>query len=84
MSEGTTVRICHETHRKLKRMAAQADEPLTTILDQAIEAYRRQRFLDDANASFAALKKNKRQWEHEQREREAWDTTLSDGLEDNG
>ncbi len=54
---------------------------MTEVLDQAIELYRRQRFLSGLNADFAALQQDKTTWEEELAEREAWDSTLTDGLE---
>jgi len=50
------------------------------ILETAIEAYRRQRFLEDCNSAFAALRRNPKAWAEEQEERNTWNATLSDGL----
>ncbi len=55
---------------------------MQSILDRAIEAYRRERFLREANADFAALKKNRKAWREELAERKLWERTLSDGLDD--
>ena len=55
---------------------------MTEILDKAIEAYRRARFLAGLNEDFAALRQNRAAWEEEQQERRAWDATLADGLEE--
>ena len=55
---------------------------MTEILDKAIEFYRGQRFLDGLNADFAALRQNKAAWKEELTERDSWDATLADGLED--
>ena len=41
-----TVRINPDTHAKLKALCDQTGETIPTVLDQAIEHYRRQRFLD--------------------------------------
>jgi hypothetical protein len=57
---------------------------MTKILDEAIEAYRRQQFLAGLNADFAALRKNRAAWEEEQAERKAWDATLADGIDTPG
>jgi hypothetical protein len=48
---------------------------------KAVEAYRRQRFLEESNRAFAALRTDPETWKTEQAEREAWDMTLADGLE---
>ncbi len=51
-------------------------------LTKAIELYRRQICLRKANESFAAMHKDSKAWEHELKERGAWDSTLLDGMED--
>ncbi|MEO8097820.1 MAG: toxin-antitoxin system protein [Acidobacteriota bacterium] len=76
------VRIDIETHEVLKRLAEQEKEPMQSILAKAIERYRRARFLDGANADFAALKKRPKDWQSYLAEREAWDSTLEDGLKE--
>jgi hypothetical protein len=53
---------------------------MQSVLDRAIEQYRRERFLRAANADFAALKQDAKSWKQELRDRELWDQTLSDGL----
>ena len=55
--------------------------PSTTVLKKAIESYRRQAFLEEANAAFAALRADSRAWAEEQQEREVWDQAIGDGLE---
>jgi hypothetical protein len=53
------------------------------ILERAIEGYRRERFLEEVNAAYAALRQNSKEWKEMQAERRQWETTLGDGLEDN-
>lgn len=48
---------------------------------RAIEHYRRQKFLERINADYAALRADPEAWREEQEERDAWDSTLMDGLE---
>ena len=55
---------------------------MSAVLEKAIETYRRQKFLEEANASYAALKANRKKWNEEIAERELWDSTNADGLED--
>lgn len=50
------------------------------ILEKAVELYRRQRFLDESNRAFAALRTDPKKWRAEQAERQAWDTTSADDL----
>lgn len=78
----TTVRVSEPTHRALRELSEQLDESMQGILDQAIEDYRRKRLLERANAAYAALRGNPEAWKDEQAEREAWEATLPDGLDD--
>ncbi len=77
-----TVRIHQETHSSLKEMARQTGEAMADILAKALEEYRRQRFLQGLAEDFAALRNDPQAWDEELRERQAWDATLGDGLED--
>jgi predicted transcriptional regulator len=77
-----TVRIHPGTHVKLKELADQSGQSMTDVVEQAVEALRRQRFLEALNADFAALRGDVRAWKEELAERKAWDRTLADGLED--
>jgi len=45
------------------------------------DTHRHQYFLKGLAADFAALRRDPAAWGEELREREAWDATLSDGLE---
>ena len=79
---GTTVRISLAAHKKLRSLADQTGESMQTVLDRALETYRRQQFLEQANIAFAALRENSTEWKAEQEERLLWETTLGDGLGD--
>lgn len=79
---GSTVRIRKETQNILRELATQTGKPMQTILDLAIEEYRRQRFLREANEAYAALRKSPKAWKSELAEREEWDATMADSQED--
>ena len=74
------VRISPRAHQLLRQLAKDADESMQSILDKAIERYRRQEFLRAANRDYAALKRNPKRWKEELRERELWEQTLADGI----
>ncbi len=76
-----TVRIKRETQDILRELANNEGKPMQTILDLAIEGYRRQRFLQEANEAYAALRNNPQAWKAELAERREWDTTMADGQE---
>jgi predicted transcriptional regulator len=77
-----TVRIRKETQDILRELASNEGKPMQAILDLAIEEYRRQRFLQEANAAYAALRNNPKTWKAELVERKEWDETMADGQED--
>jgi len=73
-------RISEQVLKMLKEIASLTGESRQEILLKALDAYKRQRFLEQANAAFAALKAAREEWEIEQEERKAWDVTLNDDL----
>jgi len=78
----TTVRLGSSAKEALRELSAQSGDPMSAVLEKAIECYRRQRFLEEANAAFATLRLDPEAWQHEQEERQAWEATLGDGLSD--
>lgn len=76
-----TVRIGEKSHKALRELAERSGESMQAVLTHAIEAYRRERFLESANAAFEALRKDQEAWRREQEERAEWDATLSDTQE---
>ena len=62
-------------------MLARAEgKPMLALLDEAVEALRRQRFLEQVNAANASLRTDPQAWEAVETERREWDATLADGL----
>lgn len=76
----TTVRISETTRELLRSLAEAEGVAMQTVLERAVEIYRRRRFLDQVNTAYAALRGNDRAWADVAKEREGWDATLSDGL----
>ncbi len=79
MGYGTT-RISTASHDVLRRLSKAEGKPMLALLDEAVEALRRQRFLDHVNAAYATLRADPRAWKAVEAERQAWDATLADGL----
>jgi predicted transcriptional regulator len=77
----STVRISDSSHRALRELAEREHAPLQTVLERAIENYRRDRFLDAVNSTFAALRSETSAWHVEVGERDEWDRTNRDGDE---
>ena len=77
----TSIRIDEQALAVLRELARRQRQPVQTVLKQAIDSYRREKFLEEANAAFAALRSNPEAWVEEQQERDLWDQTAGDGLE---
>ena len=80
--ESPTIRVSKATHELLRAMAAEADTTMAAVVDEAVRAYRRRKFWDDYRASYEALRGDPESWAAHLRERDDWDATLGDGLED--
>jgi hypothetical protein len=76
-----TIRITNESRDTVRELARETGLRQREILDLAVEAYRRQLFLKNANSAFAALRAQPTAWGAEQAERDAWDGALGDGIE---
>ncbi len=77
----TMVRVTDETRVALRYLAEDMNEPMQQVLAKAVEAYRRQRILEQTNAAYAVLRSDQQMWQEVLDERAAWDVTLTDGLE---
>jgi predicted transcriptional regulator len=74
-----TIRISESSRSALREISQRDNKPMQAVLEQAIEAYRRQTFLVDLSSDFAALRENEPEWQAEKVERAAWDIALADG-----
>lgn len=79
--ENPNIRISPHSKSVLRNIAKHEGKSMQAVLDEAIEHYQRDKFLDEVNAAFATLKSDAKAWKEEQAERALWDKTLSDGLE---
>jgi predicted transcriptional regulator len=77
----TTIRISKATQELLHTLASQDNTSMQAIVEQAIEHYRRQRFLAGLSSDFTKLRENNKSWHDELQERQQWDITLNDGEE---
>jgi hypothetical protein len=78
-----TVRISEKARKTLRDLAAESGESMQAVLDRAVEEYRRQRFFDELNAGYEALRRDPEAWAEYQKELALWDATLMDGLDSN-
>ena len=78
---GFTVRLGERAHATLRALALRDHQSMAAVLDRALEAYRRQRMLEDLNAAYGRLRQDPAAWAEVEAERRLWDGTLGDGLE---
>ncbi len=79
---GSTVRVTEQTRAAVRALAEEMGEPMQDVIAKAVEAYRRQRILERTNSAYAALRADSRRWQEERDEREIWEITAADGIED--
>ena len=77
----STVRISTHGRDLLGQLAKQTGSKMTDILDAALENYRRQHFLQQANLAYAAQAEDPVALEDCHDEMKSLDGTLGDGLE---
>jgi hypothetical protein len=73
------IRVPDSTYQTIRELAGEGS--MQDVVVRAVEAYRRQRIIDQANEAYAALRQDPVAWSREQAEREEWDVTAGDGLE---
>ena len=77
-----SVRISSSSYQILKTLSKGKGQSMQSVIDQAIEDLRRRKMLEATNLAFSALKADKATWQDEIAEREIWENTLLDGVED--
>jgi len=73
-------RILDSDHALLQELAAITGKQQQEIIHEALEAFNRDRMLDEINAAFAAVKRDESAWREEQAERTTWDAASTDGV----
>jgi hypothetical protein len=77
-----TTRISEEAREILRKLSDEENCTMQKIIEKALEEYRRKQFLEKSNRAYARLRQNQQEWQEEKREREAWNNTQSDGLDE--
>ena len=80
--QSAMVRVTQSTHVLLRAISEQTGETMQSILEEVVRERHKALFWETTNAAFASLKADKEAWNGMVSEREAWDETLSDGMED--
>jgi predicted transcriptional regulator len=77
--QSTTIRVRSQTHKTLARLAKENHSSMQAVLNEALEAYRREVFLRRTNRAYAELRNDAAAWARYEKELEAWDGALEDG-----
>jgi predicted DNA-binding protein len=80
MTQYTTVRVSVETRDQLRALAEASGQSMSTVLREAVERLRRDRFLREVAASYAALREDPSAAAELDAEYHSWESTLGDGL----
>jgi hypothetical protein len=75
------LRVAAQTHETIRAIAEGKGTTMQQVVEEAVEAYRRQMILDASNAAYARLLQSG-EGREAAGELQAWDVTLADGLED--
>lgn len=75
------VRVNESTHAIINSLAKELGESMQSIVDKAVERYKREIFLESLNQDFKRLRENEEDWVSELEERKLWENTLLDGVE---
>ena len=75
------VRISDHTREALREIAHAEKDSMQSVLEKAVEQYRRRRLFDELDAAYAKLQEDPEAWRSLQDERRVWDATLGDGLD---
>ncbi|MBM3224307.1 MAG: toxin-antitoxin system protein [Candidatus Tectomicrobia bacterium] len=78
----TTIRVSLHIRDVLQELAQTSGNSMQAVLEQAVERYRRQQLLEATNAAYATLRAAPDAWAALEQERQAWDPTLADGLQE--
>jgi hypothetical protein len=72
--KSSPVRVKARTHLLLKQMAQHQRRPIPEVLDDAVERYRRSQLFEAADDAY------RREGDKKDRDLEAWQNALADGL----
>ena len=79
--ESPNIRISPQSKATLRDLADREGKPMQTVLDAAIEQYRRDSFFRELDAGYARLQASPMEWQEELDERRLWESALFDGQE---
>lgn len=76
-----TVNLSDEARETLYELAGGENRSLESVLERALEVYRRESFLEKANKGYAALREDAASNDEWEKEQKLFENTLMDGLD---
>lgn len=76
------LRINDRTKAALRSLAAERGESMARIVEGLVEAARTEQFFVEADAAYRRLRSDPDGWAAESDDRDAWESSLADGLGD--
>lgn len=76
------VRVTEATHEMLRTLSSSSEDSMSAIIERAVDLYRREQILRQANAAWAKLMEDPEAKAELDAEDALWDATVGDGLED--
>ncbi len=77
----TQLRVNESTHSVIRKLASECGESMQSIVEKAVERYKRELFLESLSQDFKKLRENKEAWDEEMEERRLWENALLDGVQ---
>ena len=75
----TTIRVSEATRARIAALASEADRPMTSVVDDALDALERRRFFTALNLRYEELRSEPDTWEEVEAERALEAGALHDG-----
>jgi hypothetical protein len=76
------IRISESAFEMLRQLELESGDSKQTIIETALEKSMRENLIKKGNEAYEKLRQNPQAWAEELAEREAWEQTNNDGLED--
>ncbi|HEY0004938.1 MAG TPA: hypothetical protein VGB17_09020 [Pyrinomonadaceae bacterium] len=83
MAQEGVIRISRSSLQTVRQIARRRSESIQSVVEKAIDELSRKQIIDDANATYAALRNNSAAWGAEAEERKVFGGALHDDLESN-
>lgn len=81
MSNSSIMRVSNKAKETIEKLSKKSGEPMLSVVDKAVENYRRRVFLEETNRAYARLRANAEESKKFDDEIASMDATLRDGLD---